>query len=334
VNSGQHESAVARTFGEFGIGCDLVVPQLPPLGSLSASREHLENELRAVIARTAPDIVVVQGDTLTAYAGARTAHDMGLKVAHVEAGLRTERPREPFPEEWFRRRIARFADLHFAPCASATRNLLDEGVPELAIHQTGNTGIDSLRQVLRSLDHEPAPARRTRVLVTLHRRENYDANAAIVCDALVALATARPELSLLFPVHPNPRVACVVRERLSGVRGCRLVDPLSYPEFIREARDAALIISDSGGIQEEAPHLGTPLLVPRVNTERPEGLATGFVRLVHVDAMDIVGEAMQVLDAPRSRPLPIDVHAPYGAGDAAQRITQVIASTHADTAFA
>jgi UDP-N-acetylglucosamine 2-epimerase len=336
VNSGQHTQAVRATFGEFGIAADIELQGLPALPNLAAAFRHLRTELRAVVARHRPAWVLVQGDTLTAHSAAVAGRDAGSEVAHVEAGLRTDCAYDPFPEEWFRRRIARVADIHFAPTAIAGAHLREEGIAAGAIHVTGNTGIDSLRWVLDDLKHDgiSRDAPRCRVLVTLHRRENYDSNADVVCRALMRLAATHAELRFLFPVHPNPRVAAPIRRRLQGNPAFELVAPMPYRQFIRAAAGAALIISDSGGIQEEAPHLGTPLLVPRRNTERPEGVATGFVRLVPVREDAIVDAANAALRAPRRHALPIDEGAPFGAGDAADRIVRVLSARAAERACA
>jgi UDP-N-acetylglucosamine 2-epimerase (non-hydrolysing) len=336
VNSGQHTQAVRATLEELGFGADIELPDLPPLPNLAAAFDHLRTELVAAMARWSPAMVIVQGDTLTAHAAAVAGETAGCSVAHVEAGLRTDRATDPFPEEWFRRRIARVADLHFAPTPLAAANLLAEGVQPSAIFCTGNTGIDSLKDVLDDLDLPPLDAgpARNRLLVTLHRRENHDRNADVVCRALVRITELRPELRVTFPVHPNPRVAVPIRRRLEGRAAFDLTPPLAYRDFVATAARAALIISDSGGIQEEAPHLGTPLLVPRANTERPEAIATGFVRLVPVDVDVIVQAACAALDAPRRRPLPIDARAPFGAGDAGMRIARVVASAVVQRAYA
>jgi UDP-N-acetylglucosamine 2-epimerase (non-hydrolysing) len=336
VNSGQHCLAVRRTFAEFDIRCDVELAELPQLPWLGASHDHLRVELRAVLERIKPAMVIVQGDTLTAYSGARAAHDTSNVLAHVEAGLRTDTISDPFPEEWFRRRIARYASVHFAPSASATRNLLAEGVDRRSVHQVGNTGIDSLRTLLAEMQNPDRMVRRARdiVLVTLHRRENHDRNAGIVCDALIALAKARPDLRVLFPIHPNPRVSAPIRRRLESHPAFDLVAPMSYRDFVFNAAGAALIISDSGGIQEEAPHLGTHLLVPRSNTERPEGVETGWVQLVRVDRTAILEAALEKLAAPSMRPVPIDEHAPFGEGNAADKIVHIVEQTLFDRAYA
>ncbi|MFO1316450.1 MAG: UDP-N-acetylglucosamine 2-epimerase (non-hydrolyzing) [Burkholderiales bacterium] len=336
VNSGQHVDAVRRTFAEFGIACDAQLPALLPQPNLTSASRHLAHALASVIGHYRPSLVVVQGDTLTAYAGARAGAQTGYPVVHIEAGLRAPSVSDPFPEEWFRRRIAQHADLHFAPCASARHNLLAEGAPAERVHAVGNTGIDSLRTLLAQGDTRRvhAPHVRNEVLVTLHRRENWDGKADVICDALITLAARRPELTLLVPVHPNPRIAPRLRTRLSGHPQFSLVAPMAYREFIDAAARAALIISDSGGIQEEVPHLGVPLLVPRASTERPEGIATGFVRLVPVDRDVIVGEALALLARPTARPLPFDRNAPYGDGSAAARIVDILESTLVESAAA
>ena len=325
VNSGQHAATVRQTLTGFGIHCDVELAPLPPLASLAAACRNLEARLRELIDRIQPAVVVVQGDTLTAYAAARAGHRAGFPVAHIEAGLRTDNAADPFPEELFRRHIARHANLHFAPCRSAEQNLRIEGIDPATIHRVGNTGIDSLRALLEQHDCRPqgASARRD-VLVTLHRRENLDGNADILCDALIELISRKPELNVVFPVHPNPRSALRIRRRLGGHLAFQLVEPMRYPDFINVAANAALLVSDSGGLQEEAPHLGVPLLVPRSNTERPEGLATGFVRLVAAEAPVIVRVALEMLAAPRARPLAFDEDAPFGAGDSATRIVAVL----------
>lgn len=331
LNSGQHAEAVRRTFGEFGVHCDIELPALPPAPNLSVASQHLARQLHAIIEQVRPSLVLVQGDTLTAYAGARAGAEAGYPVVHVEAGLRAPTVSDPFPEEWFRRRIASYAQIHFTPCASAHANLLLEGTPAERIHFVGNTGIDSLRTLLGQRDARPPCAGpRTQVLITLHRRENWDAKADVICDALIALASRKPDLRMLVPVHPNPRIAPRIRKRLSGHAQFTLSAPMAYREFIAAVADAALVISDSGGIQEEVPHLGVPLLVPRSCTERPEGIATGFVRLVNVDREAIVREALALLEAPRRAPIPFDQRAPFGDGAAAMRIVDVLEAALAD----
>ena len=332
VSSGQHPHAVRATLAEFGLAPDVELAPLPLLPNLAAAASHLRVELAAAIERHAPGVVVVQGDTLTAHAGAVAAAQCDRAVAHVEAGLRTSTIHNPFPEEWFRRRIAAHATWHFAPSARAAAHLRAEGIAPARIHCVGNPGIDSLRDVLA--EAAPPPRDRNRVLVTLHRRENYDANAETISRALVRLADAEPMLRVLVPVHPNPRVAARMRRCLGGHPAFSLVEPMAYKPFVRAAAGAGLIISDSGGIQEEAPHLGTPLLVPRMNTERPECLETGFVRLTQVDEDAIVGYARAMLRVPERAPVPIDARAPFGDGRAGARIAAALAAALPMRAYA
>jgi UDP-N-acetylglucosamine 2-epimerase (non-hydrolysing) len=324
ANSGQHAEAVRRSFAEFRVKCDVELPALPASPNLNVASRRLVSVLRDLISHCRPSLVIVQGDTLTAYAGARAAASLGFPVVHVEAGLRAPSASDPFPEEWFRRRIARHASFHFAPCDSAYRNLVAEGTPKERIHQVGNTGIDSLRALIEKYPVTPATHDGNEMLITLHRRENWDSKADVICDALQALAHRRPDLRMRVPVHPNPRIAPRLRNRLSGHAQFTLVAPLAYREFIAAISRAALVISDSGGIQEEVPHLGVPLLVPRSCTERPEGVATGFVRIVPVDRDLIVREALAMLAAPRRSALPFDCAAPFGDGAAATRIVDVL----------
>ena len=336
VNSGQHVDAVRRMFDGFGIGCDVVVPAESCAPNLVTAVRRMTQRLRDVIATTRPAMVLVQGDTLTAFAGARAAQMAGVPLIHVEAGLRAPTVADPFPEEWFRRRIARSADLHFAPCASAWQNLLDEGVDPRTIHHVGNTGIDSLRTLLAGLQLPPSDfaTAMPHILVTLHRRENWDSNADVVCNALLALAADHPALRFILPVHPNPRIATRLHRRLGSHPRFELVAPMEYESFVAMAATARLLISDSGGIQEEAPHLGVPLLVPRTCTERPEGVATGFVRLVAIDRDAIVAATTEMLAAPRRAAVPFDRHAPFGAGDAAEHIVAVLAALVAEAVAA
>jgi len=334
VGSGQHAQAVRATFAEFDLAPDVELAALPALPNLAAASTHLGIEIAAAIERHRPAAVVVQGDTLTAHAGAAAAARLRAPLAHVEAGLRTDTIGNPFPEEWFRRRIAAHATWHFAPSEGAAAHLRAEGIAPAFIHCVGNPGIDSLREVLDVNAAAPAPRDLNRVLVTLHRRENYDANADVICRALLRLADAEPALTLLLPVHPNPRIAARIRRRLGTHPSFQLVAPMAYKPFIRAAATAGLIISDSGGIQEEAPHLGTPLLVPRANTERPECLATGFVRLTPIDEDAIVGYARAMLTAPQRAPLPIDARAPFGDGHAATRIARTLSAALRVRAYA
>ena len=330
LNSGQHEDMVLRTFAHLGITCDVNLPQLTPM-SLSHAVGALRTRIRDAARGCHAQLLVSQGDTSTAYATALAARDLGLPLAHVEAGLRTDHPWRPFPEELFRRRIAALAALHFAPTAAAERNLLAEGVAAEAIHQVGNTAIDLLRAeisqpLLRTLHPSTAtlPDTANLITLTLHRRENYGRGLDIACGAVLDLLQRHPALTLICPVHPNPAVGARIRRHLSGHARIALVAPLDYRDFIAVLRRSRLAITDSGGIQEEAPYLGLPVLVVRENTERPESVALGCAHLVPLQHERIVAEAERMLAQAMPAALPFDARAPYGDGRSGARIAEII----------
>jgi len=270
-----------------------------------------------------PDLLVVQGDTSSALGGALAAFQAGVAVAHVEAGLRTHDPRLPWPEEEYRTAIDARADLLLAPTATAAANLRAEQVPG-EIHVTGNSGVDA---VLAAEPALPAPTLRDGgpplVLVTCHRRESWDDGLASIASALAELARdgcSRIELVL----HPNPYVADRMRALLAGTHGVSLLAPCSHRALLERLRDADLVLSDSGGIQEETPTLGTPLLVLRDKTERPEGLADGSARLVGTSSERIVAEARRLLDDPLERARMSRRSFPYGDGRSGPRIAGIV----------
>jgi UDP-N-acetylglucosamine 2-epimerase (non-hydrolysing) len=331
INSGQHRAMVERTLAQHDLAADITAAQCEG-GSLSATLQRLRAAIRTCLRDAAATMAVAQGDTTTAYATALAARDLGLPLAHVEAGLRTNHPLRPFPEEHFRRRIARLADLHLAPTASAERNLLAEGIAPSRIHRAGQTSIDLLRDAVQNPCAEselPAlPATPHLIVLTLHRRENYGRGLDVVCAAVLDLLAVRPDVGVLCPVHPNPAVGARIRQHLSAHPRVVLTEPLDFRPFITLLARATLAITDSGGIQEEAPYLGTPILIARENTERPESLALGSANLVAVDAPSIVAAARHLLDAPRPTALPFDASAPYGDGRAGMRIAEHLVAFH------
>ncbi|UXI69700.1 non-hydrolyzing UDP-N-acetylglucosamine 2-epimerase [Tahibacter amnicola] len=327
VNSGQHEQMVERTFAHVGIACDVQAGQIAP-ASLSHALASLRAQIRRVAAEQRADLVVSQGDTTTAYAASLAARDLLLPLAHVEAGLRTSHPYRPFPEELFRRRIAPIAALHFAPTVSAAQNLRHEGIAEARIHRVGNTVIDLLRWQVESPDPVPVPqipGVRDLITLTLHRRENYGRGLDVVCASVLDLLARHPEAGVVCPVHPNPAVGGRIRRHLSTHPRVALVDPMDYQPFIALLAHSRLAITDSGGIQEEAPYLGTPVLVVRENTERPESVAIGAATLVPPRVDRIVAEADRILAAPPPARLPFSADAPYGDGYSGERIAAEIA---------
>lgn len=333
--TGQHRDLVSPVLALFGRPADRDLGLMTPDQSLPALTARVLIAVSEVIAEARPDLVLVHGDTTTALAAGLAAFHARVPVGHVEAGLRSFDLDRPWPEEFNRVAVDCLADLLFAPTEWAAANLRREYARRGRIAVTGNTGIDALLTVARRLDAEPAlreavaralppldPARRL-ILVTAHRRESFGAGLAGICRALAALA-ARGDVEIVWPVHPNPAVCGTVAAALAHGPGVRLIAPIGYAEMVALMRRAALLVTDSGGIQEEAPALGRPVLVLRDVTERPEALASGVVRLVGTEPGRIVAEAARLLDdaeayAAAARPV-----FAYGDGRAAERIAAEI----------
>jgi UDP-N-acetylglucosamine 2-epimerase (non-hydrolysing) len=312
---------------------------MTPGQTLAEITARILSALDPLLAREAPEMAVVQGDTTTTMAGAMAAFYRGIPVAHVEAGLRTGDLAHPFPEEMNRLVTARVAALHFPPTESARRNLLAEGIAGDRILVTGNSGIDAVLHVANELGlaegkqkgrlHPAAwpwldPGKRL-IVVTAHRRESFGGGIERICEALLQLAR-RPDVQVVYPVHRNPNVLDPVTSRLEGLPNMVLLEPLEYVSFVDLMRRAYLIITDSGGIQEEAPSLGKPVLVMRERTERPEAVEAGTVKLVGTDVGRIVGEAALLLENEAEYLRRARIHNPYGDGHASERITARIAA--------
>lgn len=329
MNSGQHVQMVTRSLAQLGLAADVEGAQVSS-GSLSTTLRALRVQIRNVATEQRASVLVAQGDTTTAYATALAARDLALPLAHVEAGLRTDHPLRPFPEEYFRRAIGKLAHLHFAPTAIARDNLLAECVPAECIHLVGNTAIDVLRDVLAQQPAAPPllPATAKLITLTLHRRENYGRGLDTVCAAVLELLAREADVGVVCPVHPNPIVGARIRRHLAEHARIVLTEPLDYRPFIALLARSTLAITDSGGIQEEAPYLGTPILVVRENTERPESLALGIARLIPVECAAIVAAAQELLRAPRPQRIAFDASAPYGDGHAGIAIAATIADRH------
>jgi UDP-N-acetylglucosamine 2-epimerase (non-hydrolysing) len=290
-------------------------------------------ELEGVIQREKPDWVLIQGDTTTVAAAALAAYYAGVKVAHVEAGLRTGDKWRPFPEEINRRVVGAIADLHFAPTALARANLLREGVAPEAVVVTGNPVIDALRWIaaqppspaaVELLARAGVPSGQRLVLVTAHRRESFGVGILALCQALAELAERFPELTILYPVHPNPNVHRPVHQILGRIPNIMLTEPLDYAILVHIMTQAVLVLTDSGGIQEEAPSLGKPVLVLREVTERPEAIQAGTARLVGTDPQRIVSETVRLLTDPAEYNRMARAVNPYGDGRAAERIVSAL----------
>ena len=311
---------------------DLMQPDQTPSQVAAGVLERLP----PILEQERPDWVLVQGDTTTAFAAALAAFYSGVRVAHVEAGLRSY-AREPFPEELNRRLISHLAELHFAPTLQAKENLLREGIPPERVHVTGNTVIDALYLVLRSpsspglemememeeLGLEPQPGAKL-ILVTLHRRESFGERLEEICLALRQLIERNSDIELVWPVHLNPHVQEPVRRLLGGVERVHLIEPLNYPAFIKLMERAYLVLTDSGGIQEEAPALDKPVLVLRNRTERPEVLKTGAAKLVGTSPPAIIRETERLLRDQEEYRRMAAAENPYGDGHAAERIVSIL----------
>lgn len=321
--TGQHPRLAAEVLDWFGIAPDL---------TLALSESDLDNRLAGLITgigaaldATGPDLVVVQGDTSSALAGALAAHHRRLPLAHIEAGLRTGDLGEPWPEEGHRKLIAALADLHFAPTECAAVALRAENVPAHSIHVTGNTGIDALHAILARPGASPlARDGRKLILVTCHRRESLGAGHREIAAALRTLAN-RSDVRIALTLHPNP----AVRAAFLDVAGVERLEPLPYPSFVRLLAAAHLVLTDSGGVQEEAPALGVPVVVLRERTERQEGVSAGTAKLVGASAAVIVTETCRLLDSPIAHRAAALAHSPYGDGHAAQRIAALLADWQA-----
>lgn len=334
--TGQHRVLLDQVLDFFAIRPDFDLDLMTPSQALNPLLARLVDRLDAVFSEAAPDRVLVQGDTTTALAAALAAFHRSIPVAHVEAGLRTYRAAAPFPEEFNRRAIALIADLHFAPTRAARDNLRAERLGG-EVYVTGNSGIDALDHVLFRLDNDrslcaevdallpPARPGMRRILVTAHRRESFGAPFRAICDALVRLA-GRGDVEILYPLHPNPELGAPAERALGETPGLRLLPPLDLPCFVRLLGEADLVLTDSGGVQEEAVTLGRPVLVLRGATERPEGVDAGMARLAGTDADAILAAAEAALAAPAPGPR----SQLYGDGRAAERIADALCGRPVD----
>jgi UDP-N-acetylglucosamine 2-epimerase (non-hydrolysing) len=335
----QHRRMLDQVLGLFQIEVRHDLDLMKPGQDLTDITCGVLHGLRDVLAAERPDLVLVQGDTTTALAAALAAFYAQVPVGHVEAGLRTGDLRAPYPEEMNRKVVGALAAVHFAPTPQARQNLLQEGVAQERIVLTGNTVIDALEFAVARLRDDPElrrtvaaqfgfldPAKRL-VLVTGHRRESFGAGFRTICEALGELAAVRDDIQIVYPVHLNPRVREPVHALLGGLPAVKLLEPLDYLPFVFLMQRAALILTDSGGIQEEAPSLGTPVLVLRETTERPEAVAAGTALLVGTGREAILRETQRLLSDASAREAMARAHNPYGDGKAAERIVAALAAT-------
>lgn len=331
VSTGQHKEMLASMLDWFGlkptVSLDIMRANQDLAHITMASLSGINDWLKGA----QPDWVVVQGDTTTTFAGALAAFYNKIPVAHVEAGLRTHDRYSPYPEEANRVMTGHLSTLHFPPTAGAKANLLREGIAEADITVTGNTGIDALLWTKAKLDAQTqcrSMPPGVEMLVTAHRRENHGEPMRHLCAAVLQLLDTFPSLRVNFPVHLSPKVREVVMPALGGHPRIHLSDPLDYAAFVQAMAAATFILTDSGGVQEEAPSLGKPVLVLRDSTERPEAMEAGAAKLVGMDPTRIVAEVTRLMTDGAELKRMAQVVNPYGDGMASDRILNVLSSTH------
>ncbi|WOE74813.1 non-hydrolyzing UDP-N-acetylglucosamine 2-epimerase [Alterisphingorhabdus coralli] len=333
--SAQHREILDQVLNIGNIIPDHDLDIMQPDQSLDALTARLLTKIGSVMDTEKPDRVIVQGDTATAMVGALAAYYRKIPVGHVEAGLRSYDIYQPWPEEVNRKIIGTIADMHFAPTGTAAEALRKEAVNPAHIHVTGNTVIDALHWVTRRIEAEPELAAGLKPLkerfadkriigVTSHRRENFGGGLENIADAIAELAK-RDDIAFIFPVHPNPNVRAVMDAALAGLDNVAMIEPLDYPHFVHLLSLADIMLTDSGGVQEEAPALGKPVLVMRETTERPEGVEAGTAKLVGTDRDTIVSATTQLLDDDAEYQRMARAHNPFGDGKSSERIAQIIA---------
>ena len=323
----QHREMLDQALDLFGIVPDYDLNIMVPNQTLSRLTANILLKLDEVIAKEQPDFILVQGDTTTTMVASLVSFYHQIPIGHIEAGLRTYHKYNPFPEEVNRRLTSVMAALHFAPTQKAVENLLAEGIPEENVYHTGNPVIDALLmtvvpnyQLNLNLDFE----NKRIILVTAHRRENFGQPLRNICLALKELADGNSDVEIVYPVHLNPNVKELVYEILAGQERIHLIEPLDYKSFVNLMAKSYLTLTDSGGIQEEAPSLGKPVLVMRETTERPEAVEAGTAKLVGVDKNRIINEVQLLLDDKTEYKNMATAVNPYGDGKAAQRIVKVL----------
>lgn len=324
--TGQHREMLQQVLDVFGVVPDVDLALMRPNQTLGGLTSRAIAAIDEYLAQEKPDIVMVQGDTTTVLAGALAAFYHHIPVAHVEAGLRTGNMESPWPEEANRVLTTRLAKWHFCPTENNKNNLLKEGVAVDDIYVTGNTVIDALliaREKIKQSNNFKSNNSRM-VLITGHRRENFGEGFEHICNAIRKLATEFPDVDFVYPVHLNPNVREPVNRLLSGLPNVKLIEPQSYLPFVKLMSEAYLILTDSGGVQEEAPSLGKPVLVMRDTTERPEAVTAGTVKIVGTKADDIYRETRTLLTDRAAYEAMAAAVNPYGDGKAVERIVKIL----------
>lgn len=337
LSSGQHKELLDPLEGLLELQCDRNLCLMAPGQSVAQFASRAIESYAGALAEIQPDLVLVHGDTSTAFAAALASFYSGIEVGHVEAGLRTWDMKAPWPEEANRRLISPIAQFNFAPTESAAHNLESENIPTDSIYVTGNTVVDSLLWTAAKIEHSelgskfrlrfaPITSREKLVLITNHRRENFGTRIHRTYETIRNIAREHPEADFVFPMHFNPEARKPALEVLADSQNVHLIEPLDYPEFIYLMSRANLIITDSGGIQEEAPTFGIPILVTRDVTERPEAVEAGAVKLVGSDYDLLFEESRRILKSDGRSRSDKEVDNPYGDGRAAERIAKIISN--------
>lgn len=329
IATGQHKDMARQALEAFNITPDVTLDCLEGAATLVEIQARLMLALAEQFKADRPDLIVVQGDTSSAFVGALVGFNMEIPVAHVEAGLSSARRYDPYPEEMLRTLIREMASMHFAPTRGALQNLQAANVPQGGLYLTGNTSVDAAQCVAATESSRPAILDGLEedapiVLVTTHRREAWGAGIESICTAVSRLAMAHPEITFVWPVHLNPRVADTVRGTMSGFANVRLTEPLGYKDFIGVLSRSRLALTDSGGVQEEAPSFGVPVLVMRDVTERPEAVECGLARLVGKDATRIFEVANSLLSHETQRLAMAKAENPFGDGRSGPRIAHIL----------
>lgn len=321
----QHTNLLDPFLSHLNISVDHELNNPTQERSLCQSMSDILKKLENILADAKPDVVLVQGDTTTAFAGALAAYYACIPVGHVEAGLRTRNLYSPWPEEGHRCLVDQLSTYFFAPTLQTLNNLISEGIHSDKVWVVGNTSIDAIRLVSKSDILNKNSSQQT-VVVTVHRRENHGQPLKEICAALKHIAQMYSDLHIKFLLHPNPAIQGPINQILSKITNIELVQPLDHMSFVRLLNECTFIISDSGGIQEEAPFLGKPVLIPRDTTERPEGIQAGTAMLVGTNKDSIISACQELLENPAKLDSMSKVHYPYGDGYAAERIVNILDS--------
>jgi len=324
LSSGQHRELLLPLIDWFELKIDADLQVMTANQTLAELTARLMRGFDTFFNENKPDLVLAQGDTTTVMCAALSCFYRNIPYGHVEAGLRTFDMRNPFPEEYNRVAVGRLAQLHFCPTQRSLENLMSEHVDEKTAHLTGNTVVDALRYTTEKLKSNPNRKFDHDILLTAHRRENFGEPLVNICEAVLELCSKFPKLKFFFPVHPNPNVRKEVNRLLNGHAQITLSEPLDYPDLVAAMQQARLILTDSGGIQEEAPALGKPVLVLRLVTERPEAVEMGVAKIVGTDRNVIVDEVSRLLEDQTYYAQMARGVSPYGDGYAAERIRDII----------